>query len=133
MLYARQLLGLADEGRRFYYSTLPLLEWLERNIGPDDNVLTNLDALYGTRVKAVGPFLHIVTLDVWDPRRAGWARSVELVDEAMRAKDLGRVMELAEKFGAAYAVVDWPVANAIYADGHFSVVRVREVERGKRP
>jgi hypothetical protein len=128
MLYARQFLGLADEGRRFYYSTLPLLEWLERNIGPDERVLTNLDALYGTRIKAVGPFLQIVTMDVWDPRRADWARSVELVDEAMRAKDLGRVFELAEKFGASYAVVDWPVSDSVYNDAYFWVVRVPEPE-----
>lgn len=125
MLYARQYLGLADDGRRFYYSSRPVLEWLGRSIGPDERVLTNLNELHGSRVKAVGPFLQIVTMDVWDPRRAQWARAIEALDRAMLARDLDRIKELARSLDASYAIVDWPVPGAVYRDEHYSVVRVQ--------
>lgn len=124
MLYARQYLGLADEGKRFFYSSRPMIEWLERSIGPEEKVLTNLNELYGTRVRAVGPFLQIVTMDVWDPERARWARSIDAIDAAMLAQDLDRVLEIARSLDASYAVVDWTVPGAVYRDKHYSVVQV---------
>jgi hypothetical protein len=124
MLYARQFLGLADEGRRFYYSSRAVQDWLERNLGPDEKVLTNLNELYGTRVKTVGPFLQVVIMDVWDPRRAAWAKSVEAIDGAMLARDLERVFEIARRLDAQYAIVDWPVPEAVYRDDFYAVVRV---------
>ena len=124
MLYARQFLGLADEGRRFYYSSRPVLAWLERNIGRKERVLTNLNDIYGTQIEAVGPFLLIVTLDVWDPRRMDWSKVVDQIDVAMMARDLDRVLSIGRSLNASYAIVDWPVADAIYRDEFFSVVRV---------
>jgi hypothetical protein len=125
MLYARQFLGLADNGRRFYYSSRLAIEWLERNAGPNDRVLTNLNELHMSRIKSVGPFLGILDFQPWDVRRAAWAQSLEAIDGALSARDLGRVMTLARLLGATYAVVDWPVADAAYSDEYYSVIRVR--------
>ena len=125
MLYARQFLGLAGDGRRFYYSSRPAIEWLERHAGPDDKVLTNLNEFHMSRVKTVGPFLGVVHLQVWDVRRASWAESVEAIDLALASRDLGRVAALARSLGARYAVVDWPVDGAAYRDEYYSVIRVQ--------
>ncbi len=127
MLYARQFLGLADEGRRFYYSSRPALEWLERNATPNDTVFTNLNEFYMSRVKTVGPFLEIVSLDVWDVRRAQWAQTLGAIDRALSARDLAQVMALARSLGATYAVVSWPVEDAAYRDDFYSVVKVPPV------
>jgi hypothetical protein len=125
MLYARQFLGLADDGRRFYYSSRPAVEWLERNAGPNDRVLTNLNELHMSRIKSVGPFLGILDFQPWDVRRATWSRSLEAIDSALAARDLGRVMTLARSLGATYAVVSWPVEDAAYSDEYYSVIRVQ--------
>jgi hypothetical protein len=125
MLYARQLLGLGDDGPRFYYSSRSAVDWLERNAGPNDKVLTNRNEFHMSRVKAVGPFLGVLNLNVWDAQRATWAESVEAVDRALATRDLGRVMTLARSLGATYAVVDWPAEDAAYRDDYYSVVRVQ--------
>jgi hypothetical protein len=125
MLYARQFLGLAGDGRRFYYSSRPVIDWLERNIGPNDSVLTNLNELQMSRVRAVGPFLGVVDLQVWDARRAKWAELIVAIDRALTARDLAQVMALARSLGATYAVVDWPVEGAVYRDDFYSVVLVQ--------
>lgn len=124
MLYARQFLGLAGEGRRFYYSSRPALDWLEKNAGPKDRILTNLNEFHGSRVETVGPFLGIVNMDVWDVRRANWAQSLDAIDRALATRDLDKVLALARSLGATYAVVDWPVEGAAYRDRHYSIVRV---------
>ena len=124
MLYARQLLGLAGEGRRFYYSSRPAMEWLERHAGPDDVVLTNLNEFHMSGVKTAGPFLGIVNLQVWELSRTTWAESVEATDRALATKDLAKVLSVARSLGATYAVVDWPVEGAAYRDEFYSVVRV---------
>lgn len=125
MLYARQVLGLADDGCRFYYSSRHSIEWLERNADSSDLVLTNLNEFHMSRVKSIGPFLEVVELQVWDPRRAKWAESIEALDRALASRDLGRIMALARSLGATYAVVNWPVKDASYHDNCYSVVRVQ--------
>lgn len=125
MLYARQFLGLADNGCRFYYSSRAAIEWLERNADSNDLVLTNLNEFHMSRVKSTGPFLEVVGLQVWDARRAKWAESIEALDRALATRDLGRIMTLARSLGATYAVVNWPVKDAAYQDDCYSVVRVQ--------
>jgi hypothetical protein len=125
VLYARQFLGLAGDGRRFYYSSRPVLQWLERNALPKDKVLTNLNDLHGARVEVIGPFLGIVHMDVWDPKRGDWARTLEAIDRALASRDTGKVLSLGRRVGATYAIVDWPVEGAVYRDEHYSVVRVQ--------
>jgi hypothetical protein len=124
MLYARQFLGLADEGHRFYYSSRGALAWLKKNAKPGETVLTNLNEFYNSPVKAVGPFLDIVTMDVWDVRRAQWAAALVDIDDAMASHDIDRVIEIGRHVGATYAVVDWPVSDAVYSDAFYSIVRV---------
>lgn len=124
MLYARQFLGLASDKRRFYYSSRGALDWLEHHARPNDVVLTNLDEAYMEPIKTVGPFLGIVRLDVWDPRREDWAQSLDAIDKALAAKDLDRVLLLAREMGATYAIVNWPVPGAAYRDRYYSVVEV---------
>lgn len=124
MLYARQFLGLAGEGHRFYYSSRGALAWLRLNAKPGETVLTNLNEFYMSPVKAVGPFLDIVTMDVWDVRRADWAQALVSIDDAMASHDLDRVIGIARRVGATYAVVDWAVDNAVYRDAFYSIVRV---------
>lgn len=124
MLYARQFLGLATDGRRYYYASRPVIDWLERHAGPDDRVLTNLNEFHMSRVKAIGPFLGIVSLDVWDVRRTKWADTLEAIDGALAARNLAAILELAREVGATFAVVDWRVEGAAYADENYSVVRV---------
>jgi hypothetical protein len=125
MLYARQYLGL-EGGRRFYYSTRALVAWLQRHAGPDDKVLSNLNELHLSGIKSVGPFLTVLSFQVWEPNRAKWAQSLESVDRALASRDLDRVRELARSLGATYAVVDWPVEDAVYRDAYFSVIRVQQ-------
>jgi hypothetical protein len=125
MLYARQLLGLGDDGPRFYYSSRSAVDWLERNAGPDDLVLTNLNEFHMSRVKTVGPFLGILSFYVWEVQRAAWAESLEAIDRALATRNLGQVMTLARSLGATYAVVNWPVEGAAYRDDYYSVVRVQ--------
>jgi hypothetical protein len=125
MLYARQFLGLSEEGRRFFYSSRPAIQWLERNAQPTDKVLTNLNEAYSSsRLKTVGPFLGIVTMDVWNPERAVWADRLEAIDQVLLSRDTGRVKQMARAVGATYAIVDWPVNDAVYRDDHFSVLRI---------
>jgi hypothetical protein len=124
MLYARQFLGLATTGHRFYYASKPALEWLEDHALPGETVLTRLDEFHMSRVKAVGPFLGIVNLDAWDPRRQTWSETLEAVDRALAAKDLERVKRLARVLHANYAIVDWPVPDALYHDQYYSIIRV---------
>jgi hypothetical protein len=125
MLYARQFLGLADEGPRFYYSSRAALDWLERNTGPGDVVFTNLNEFHMSRIKTVGSFLGIMGLDVWDARRATWAETLDAVDRALATRDLDQVMTLARSLGATYAVVNWRVEEVAYHDDYYSIVRVQ--------
>ncbi len=125
MLYARQFLGLGGDGCRFYYSSKPAIEWLERHADPEDRVLTNLNEFHMFRDNSIGPFLGVVKLDVWDLRRAQWAQSTVAIDAALASRDVDRVLELGRSLGATYAVVNWPVEHAAHRDACYSIVRVR--------
>ena len=124
MIYARQFLGLADEGRRFYYSARDAIRWLDQNAQPNELVLTNVDAFIMLRAKTAGTFLDIVRMDVWDTRRGAWARSLDSVDALMATGDTERVVRFAKMLGASWAVVTWPVEGAAYRDSHFSIIRI---------
>jgi hypothetical protein len=125
LLFARQYLGLENEGPRFYYSTRPLIAWLQSRTGPRDMVLTNLNDLYLSGIRTVGPFLTMLDYQIWDPRRARWAESLAAVDRALAARDTARLMALARSMGATYIVVDWPVEDALYRDKYYSVIGVK--------
>ena len=124
MLFARQFLGLSDGERRFYYSSRPLIAWLEANTGPNDKVLTNLNELHQSGIKSVGVFLGMLDYQVWDPKRAKWAENVVQIDAALAARDVENVKKLGHAMGATYAVLDWPVEDAVYRDKYYSVIKV---------
>jgi hypothetical protein len=124
MLFARQYLGL-DEGRRFYYSTQPLVQWLSANMGPDDVVLSNLNELHMAGLKSVGSFLTVLDFQIWDPRRGHWAEVLDAVHRAAAQHDLDQMMSIARTLKATYVVTDWPVEDAVYKDKYFYVVRVK--------
>lgn len=125
VIYARQFLGLSGDGRRFYYSALPAMQWLKRHTQPNDVVLTNINEFYSTQVKTTGAFLNVVTMDVWDLRRESWAASLDAVDRALATGDTEQVRRIARKYGATYAVVTWPVDGAVYQDGFYTIIRVK--------
>ena len=125
VIYARQFLGLAQDGARFYYSAQPVIAWLERNADRDDRVLTNLNEFHDTRTKSIGPFLKVLGFDVWDADRAKWAASLQEVDRVLATGDIDQVTALASRYGATYVVVTWPVKDAVYRDKFYSVVRVK--------
>jgi hypothetical protein len=51
-------------------------------------------------------------------------QSLDTVDKVMATGDAAVVREFARKLGASYAVVTWPVADAVYRDQYFSILRV---------
>ena len=90
-----------------------------------ESVMTNLNEVYGSHIKAVGIFLNVVDRDIRSLARGEWADTLEAVDAALDSRDLERVMALASTLGATYAIVDWTVDGAVYHDAHYAIVRVR--------
>lgn len=125
VMYARHFLGLSNEGRRFYYSARDAIDWLDRNAGPKDLVLTNVDDFIILRARTVGTFLSVMSIDVWDHRRGTWLSSLDEVDRTMAVADTAGVERLARQLGATFAVVPWPVEDAVYRDPHFSILRLQ--------
>lgn len=124
MIYARQFLGLADEGRRFYYSSREAVRWLNQHARSNEVVLTNVDEFLMLHAKTAGAFLNVVSMDVWDTRRGKWASSLDSVDALMATKDTERVVRFAKMLGASWAVVTWPVQGAAYQDKYYSIIRI---------
>jgi hypothetical protein len=123
--YARQLLGLENGSERFYYSARGVIEWLRMNVDRGTPVLSNLNELLLANVRAVGAFNGLLGIRVADPQRKQWAESVVEVQQAISSRDLAQVELVARKYGADLAVVPWPVSDALYRDGHYSIVKVR--------
>jgi hypothetical protein len=70
-LYARQYLGVASEGPRFYYSARGLLEWLDRNARPGDRVLTDRNEIGLAGLPVVGAFQTVANYSVTNDAAAG--------------------------------------------------------------
>lgn len=124
VFYARHFLGLATEGRRFYYSSLGAIRWLDRNVAPDEVVLTNVDDFIVLKCKTTGTFLNVVSMQVSDRQRGHWVQALDTVDKVMATRDTATVRQFAKKMGANYAVVTWPVAGAVYRDQYYSILRI---------
>jgi hypothetical protein len=122
-LYARQYLGIAREGPRFYYSTQGVVDWLRRNALPQDRVLTDRNELGLAGLPVVGAFQTVVKYTVTDPARDDWKQAVDAVRAALESRDLARVRHVARGHGATLIVVPWPEVGALYQDGYFSIVR----------
>jgi hypothetical protein len=117
---ARAALGLTAGSAPLYYSTQGIRDWLGSHTAPGTRILTDRDDMILLRDRVIV-----------GPRQVGAATfevSGRLVDmylqtsRAMQSRDTARVIELANGYGADFAVVPWPVAGARYADEWFSVV-----------
>jgi hypothetical protein len=123
-LYARQYLGLATEGPRFYYSAKGLLAWLATNAQPGDRVLTDRNEIGLARVPLVGAFQNVTTMSVTNATRRAWKQEVDAVSSALASRNIDEVLRVAKTLHATLVVVPWPQPGALYQDEYFSVLRV---------
>jgi hypothetical protein len=123
-LYARQYLGLANEGPRFYYSARGALEWVTRNAEPGDRLMTDHNEFRIAGIEVVGAFQNVVTTGVSDASRREWRDEVDAVAKAMASRNIDEVRRVAKTWKATLAVVPWPEPGALYQDGSFSVIRI---------
>jgi hypothetical protein len=124
MLYARQYLGLANEGPRFYYAARGILEWLDRNARPGDRVLTDRNEVGLAGLPVVGAFQTVAQYTVTNPARHEWKEEVDAVRAALESRDIDQVRRVAKKWNATLVIVPWPEPDALYRDQYFSILRV---------
>jgi hypothetical protein len=124
LLYARQYLGLANEGPRFYYSALGVLGWLDANARPDDRVMTDRNEIPLAGMPVVGAFQRVMMMSVTLPARRTWKSELDQVSKALATRDLDLVFETARELHATLVIVPWPEPAALYQDENFSVLRV---------
>jgi len=124
MLYARQYLGLANEGPRFYYSARGLLDWLGRNTTPNDRLLTDRNEFRVAGLEVVGAFQNVITTGITDASRREWKDELDAVTTALASHDVGEVTKVAKTLDATLVIVPWPEPGALYQDENFSVLRV---------
>jgi hypothetical protein len=123
-LYARQYLGLATDGPRFYYSAQGLLAWLAANARPGDRVLTDRNEVGLAGVPLVGAFQNVTTMSVTNATRRTWKQEVDAVSSALASRNIDEVLRAAKALNATLVVVPWPQPGALYQDEYFSVLRV---------
>jgi hypothetical protein len=124
LLYARQYLGLAYEGPRFYYSTLGVLDWLHANASPDDRVMTDRNEIPLAGLPVVGAFQRVMMMTVTVPARREWKEQLDQVAEALATHDRDMVMKTARELHATLVIVPWQEPDALYRDENFSLLRV---------
>lgn len=117
---ARAALGLLEDEKPLYYATRGVRDWLERETPPDSRVLTERDDLVLVRGrKIIGP--RQVTATIFKPTQAEADAYLETT-RAMRSRSIDRVLEVARRHCADFAVVPWRVEGAAYADDYFSAI-----------
>jgi hypothetical protein len=121
-MYARQVLNLESEQRRFYYSVLPTLAWLRAHTGASDRVLTDRDELYLLEAQVIGTSNGFLGIESRSSRRLVWQRQVMELDGALAAHDTKGVRAMARETMAIYAVVPWSEPGAVFADSAYSVI-----------
>lgn len=124
LLYARQYLGLANEGPRFYYSTLGVLGWLHANASPDDRVMTDRNEIPLAGLPVVGAFQRVMMMTVTVPARREWKSQLDQVAQALETRDLDTVLKAARELDATLVIVPWQEPDALYRDENFSILRV---------
>ena len=124
MLYARQYLGLASHGPRFYYSTRGLLDWLSHNTTPNDRLLTDRNEFRVAGLEVVGAFQNVVTTGITDASRREWKDELDAVTAALATHDTSEVAKVAKSLHATIIIVPWPEPAALYQDENFSALRV---------
>lgn len=124
LLYARQYLGLANEGPRFYYSALGVLGWLAANATPEDRVLTDRNEIPLAGIPVVGAFQRVMMMTVTLPARREWKNELDLVAKSLATRDLDTAFQAARDLHATIVIVPWQEPAALYRDANFSLLRV---------
>ena len=122
---ARSALGISYE-YPYYYSTLGVGRWLSENPQTFNKLLSDRDELILLNRPIVGPRQVAAA-----PTQSISIEEIKLLTKAffdtktaLRSRDLATVMQVGRSYGADIAVVPWQVANALYQDSYFSVVRI---------
>ena len=128
MRNARSALGIGGGGNAssLYYSTEQLRTWLDRNARPGTRVLTNRDDLSLLNLTLVGSRQAAAVAAV-TAKAVTWVDELSDTQKALSSGRTEEVVRVAQKHRAELAVVPWPVANAVYTDQLFSVIRISPV------
>jgi hypothetical protein len=121
-VHARQFLNLESDGDRFYYSTLPVLNWLRAHTGPRDRVLTNRDELYLLPATVIGTSNGFLNTASASQKRLAWSVTVQRLSQAFSTRDLDAVLDLAKACDASFIVVPWIVPEAVFSANGLSVL-----------
>jgi hypothetical protein len=128
---ARAALGIFPGSSSLYYSTQGVRAWLERNTPRQARILTDRDDLVLLRDRVIlGP--RQVAVNVY---KGGFGEASLFLrtSQAMAARDIARLEEIATSHDADFIVVGWPVESAAYSDGTFSVLSLGKVRPEARP
>ena len=122
--YARQFLGLPEDGPRFYYSIQNAIKWLNLNTAADERVISDRNDLMLARVDVFGDLNSMQKRGA--ATRAAQVRreAVEDVHRAFLSADVREIERVARKYKATYAVVARSMEGAPYRDRHFSIIRI---------
>jgi hypothetical protein len=122
--YARQFLGLPEDGPRFYYSIRNAIAWLDLHAAEDERVLSDRNDLMLAKVEVIGDLNSLQKKGVTAGVVRALRGAVEDVHRAFRLADMRELERVGRKYGATFAVVPWPVEGAAYRDRHFSIIRI---------
>ena len=126
---ARAALGISPGASALYYSTEQVRQWLASNTPSQARILTDRDDLVLLLDKVIlGP--RQVAVHSYKGTK-GQASLFLRTTQAMAARDVPHLREIAAEYGADFAVVAWRSNMAIYADDAFSVIPLRPT--GTRP
>ena len=122
---ARSALGISYD-YPYYYSTLGVRQWLAENPQAFNKLLSDRDELMLLNRPIVGPrqVAAAPTESLSGMETERLTKAFLETKAALRSRDLTAVMQVGRNYGADITVVPWKVANALYQDSYFSVVRV---------
>jgi hypothetical protein len=119
---ARSALGIVQT-MPLYYSTEDLRAWFNQNVQPYTRVLTDRDDLALLKLTLIGAFQPVVIA----PSSHATEEGMDALFDTRKAISSGRIEEViivAQAYHAELAIVPWFVADAVYCDRFFSVIRV---------
>lgn len=125
MMYARQLLGIEDTKRRFYYDAQGVIAWLKKNAGASQVIASDLNELAVLDNRIIGSFNDMLNYQVGTKEREAWKHSVEELSSVLATGDTQRAKDWAQASGASFVVLPWHVDEAVYSDHFYSIVAIR--------
>lgn len=122
--FVREHLKLAASDEKLYYPILPVLKWLGAVVAPSDRILTGRDDLYLLPARVLGTSNGFLATSSASQRRLGWFEVRQRLIVAIRHHDLPAVIALGKDCQATYAVVPWPVPEAVFQANGYSVLQL---------